>query len=232
MEAPDNQTTFQKYWDMTTEWFEPPNRERGGWSGVIKTDVSINGQQIPAFIKRQENYTTHSLRFLLFNQPTYEREFCNIRLLQKKHIPTLDPLFFGKEGKKAVLVTKSLEGFAPLSSQIIKALPNLEQYALMSVIAETLSQLHRHRLVHNCLYPKHIFVKKEQAWCVKLIDLEKMRTTLSKGLARKRDFDALFRKRYGVWNVRLITQFIRSYYSEKHLSPSSKKMVRQLATRI
>jgi hypothetical protein len=73
--------------------------------------------------------------------------------------------------------------------------------------------LHRARIQHNALYPKHIFVSVDgDAAQVSLIDLEKARRKLSVRSAAMRDLDSLNRRSGGSLTDRM--RFLRAYVGD------------------
>ena len=56
-----NKYDFDTIWQLDTDWFEPPNHRRGGWSGVVKYVLETTHGAIDVFIKRQENHVSKTL---------------------------------------------------------------------------------------------------------------------------------------------------------------------------
>lgn len=86
---------FDALWNLEVPWFEPPNRRRGGWSGVARCELEdAAGQRRGVFLKRQENHKTFSWRHPFKGIPTFLREFRLIRRYRAGGVPTLDPVYF------------------------------------------------------------------------------------------------------------------------------------------
>ncbi len=210
----NNLQSFDDWWDLKADWFEPPNQRRGGWSGVCRVQL---GQRV-VFLKRQENHIIRTLLHPFRGIPTFTREMENILVLQKAQVPALTPVYFAQRnvnGKlRAILVTESLEGFEPLDSINPGGLSMPQRIALITKIASVIKQLHQYKLVHNCLYPKHLFVRgSESGFDVRLIDLEKARKRLRRNSAIFRDLDTLNRHSYD-WSLSDRCRFMTVYFGE------------------
>lgn len=225
-----NYLNFESLWHLYTNWFEEPNIRRGGWSGVIKQPIRTDSGAVEVFIKRQENHVSKTLLHPLKGQATFCREYRNIQRLNKKNIPTLNALFFEQRGMKAILVTKALNDYQPLDIASQK-LDRMQKRALLIEIAKNLRLMHQHHYQHNCLYPKHIFVKCVNGdWRVRFIDLEKLKWQLFKRNAIHRDLLTLYRHSGGEWCEKDRLFFFRAYQQETKLSVRSKKLWRKLQT--
>lgn len=222
--------SFENIWQLDAPWFEAPNQRRGGWSGVVKTVLELNGENTDVFIKRQENHFTRTWQHCLRGIPTFQKEFSNIQRLRKLDVPTLEAIYFAKSGKKAILITKALEGFESLEELNASALPRAQKNALINHIAGVIHKLHQHRFQHNCLYAKHIFVRQTaQGWQVRLIDLEKMKRRLSQKQAMLRDLSTLSRHVPKTWSRSDRLRFLLAYVGEKKLSSESRALWHQVA---
>ena len=221
---------FDSLWNKKLRWFEEPNTTRGGWSGVAKTTLDVDGQALSVFIKRQDKHLTRTWLHWLSGLPTFQKEYANIRRLQALGIPTLEPVYFGVQGTKAILVTKALDDFVSLDKLDKDALSPAQIQQLLTAIAEVIRAMHQHRLQHNCLYPKHIFVSQTaHGWNVRLIDLEKLRRCLRRETAQLRDLSSLIRHSYSHWSLTERMRFFKSYVGETQLSPSSKALWKKVA---
>lgn len=198
--------SFDELWDLQSEWFEEPNVRRNGWSGVVKYTLSgEHGEPYPVFIKRQENHNCKTLLHPFRGMPTFRREFINIHRLSKNQIHTLTTLYYAERevyGKRrAVLVTESLEGFLSVEDYW-KQFPELNSILrkwIMQRTGQVLRNLHDANFQHNCLYPKHIFVRLNdiragQDQDVRLIDLEKLKWMPSKRRIRRNDLEQVIRR--------------------------------------
>ena len=233
---------FDKLWELEAEWFEEPNRRRGGWSGVSRIELQRpEGGKVGLFLKRQENHNCSSLLHPVSGILTFVHEFKKIRDFQRYHIPAQEPVFFGKktvEGKhRAVLITRELEGFSPLSdplygphSAVLDS--RLKRKILFSRLAEIMHKMHDRHIQHGSFYLKHIFAKQLEngQWDIRLIDLEKARWLPLKSKAIRQDLYSLNRYSNN-WSLTDRMRFLLIYTQEKRLSPHSKAIWRYIAHR-
>lgn len=201
--------SFDTIWGLELDWFERPNYHRGGWSGVLKWSTS---QGDCHFIKKQENYTKRTWRHPFAGVLTASYEHSNIKRLSALSIPTPKVYFFSERRcdnrRQALLVTENLEGFLALDVWLIEhaELYQCKKSQLAKQLAELLAKLHRSRLAHCALYPKHIFVKFDSdSFDLCLIDLEKLRSKPCRILCTMHDLNKLNRHLVGV-----------SYYDRCH----------------
>ena len=228
--------SFDQLWPVAENaWFEPPNHARGGWSGVTRQVVTLpDGSQAGIFVKRQENHAYLSWRHFFRPTPTLEREFRNCMKFSALGIPSMEPIFYGERrvaGKlRAILVTRELEGYKSLEHADFRPLRQVgreERQALITSLAHIVRVLHAYRFQHTCLYPKHLFVKKnpDGSLDARFIDLEKTRRLPFEGWAARRDLDSLRRHAKG-WNRTDRMRFYLAYRQERKLSPSSKRLLK------
>jgi hypothetical protein len=194
------------------------------------------------FLKRQENHTRRTLRHPFRGEPTFAGEMENIQALQQAGVPALEPIYYGQRKVdgvwRAILVTRELKGFAPLNQWMQDWLEAgwansvQQRRALIPVVAAAVRRMHDHRLVHNALHPKHLFVRfPEQGRPeVRLIDLEKMRFAPSARRAARRDLDSLNR-RARHWSTGDRMRFLRSYLGNARLDSEGRGLWRHLAER-
>lgn len=225
---------FDFFWQLNAPLFEPPNTCRGGWSGVSQIQLQLNNEKIPVFIKRQRKHRIRYWRHLLKGIPTFEREYRNIKHLRALDIPTLEPVFFAKRKDKAILITKALSDYQSLDELDYSQLSFPQRSALICSIAKVIAKLHAHHLQHNCLYPKHIFVKqlKNKSWDVRLIDLEKLRHKLFKRQALSRDLSCLSRHAPDNWSQTDHLRFFKAYLGQNRLTPAARILWQQIALKV
>jgi hypothetical protein len=226
---------FEKLWALETEWFEEPNKRRGGWSGVARIQLALpDGGEVGAFLKRQENHNCRTLHHPFKGEPTFKREFVWIHRFEALDIPSLETIFYGDrmvDGKhQAILMTLELTGFLPLSSENICLDSIASKNRLFERVAALLQRMHSENLQHNCFYPNHIFAKKMAGggFEVRVIDLEKVKRTLFKRSAVIRDLSTIS----GHSPNSSLTdrmRFFKLYRNEQSLSPESKVLWRSIA---
>ena len=193
--------TFDALWKAPGELVDKPNRARGGVSSVTRLWLrGADGQQECFYLKRQSNYRIRSPRRPL-GESTVAREFHNIELCTRSSIPTMDVAFFAerRDGgeQQAILLTRDLTGYLPMDHWFERwaELDYRLQQDLIRACAAIVARLHACGAVHNCLYPKHLFLKPQPGGMgVRFIDLEKLRAHKFSPWGNKRDLDALNRR--------------------------------------
>ncbi len=234
---------FEQLWELEAEWFEEPNERRGGWSGVSRIQLELpEGGQVGCFLKRQENHVCKTPFHPLRGEPTFTREFRNIRRFENAGIPSLEPVFYSQrtiDGKlRAILMTCELDGFLPLSSEEFQSeskglATKHEKERLFDKVASLMQAMHAANYQHNCFYPKHIFVRKSEdgSWDVRVIDLEKVKRQPFRRNAILRDLYTLNRHSFH-WSLSDRMRFFKRYRNEKRLSAESKEIWRTIAKKI
>lgn len=235
--------TPQKIWNLKVDWFEEPNYARGGWSGVSRIELKLpNGGKIGAFLKRQEDHNYRSPLHPIKGRPTFVREFESIVSFEKHHIPSLEFILFEywKAGghQRAVLITKELDGYIPLSSTEylpggVFASTRKQKQEIFLKLADLMRVMHRNNFQHNSFYLKHVFAKQlgNDEVDLRLIDLEKVKKTLLNRTASFRDLYTL-QRHADKWSLRDQLRFYQCYQNEKKLSGNSKKLWRDIANKV
>lgn len=233
--------TFDRLWELDVPWFEEPNARRGGWSGVAKLRLTLPmGGSVGFFLKRQENHVFKTLAHPIRGQATFYREFKNIQLLESDGIPTLETAFFGQrkvKGKlQAILMTRELEGYEPLSSDQFQKRCSGQtsqglrrKQALIRRVADVIRDLHDLKWMHDCLYPKHIFwtLSDRGEVDVRLIDLEKVKKVRRRQTAALRDLDSLGRRGEQFSRTDKL-RFVKAYLQQSSCNRKVKKFWRML----
>lgn len=225
--------SFDDWWQRDAEWFEEPNFCRGGWSGVSRLELEdASGSKRAVFLKKQENHVGKTLRHPIKGVPTIVREMRNILLMKEAGIAALVPVYFAVRTvdgvQRAVLVTESLDGFSPLDEIATQALAHHPRCQLITAVAVLIRRLHAQRLQHNCLYSKHVFVKRLPAgFDVHLIDLEKTKQRLCRRTAMLRDLDTLNRHSHG-WSRTDRMRFLSAYLENGECKADIKQLWQQL----
>ena len=236
----NNLDSFEKLWALELDWFEEPNQRRGGWSGVSRCDLELpEGGKVGVFLKRQENHITRTLLHP-FGMSTFIREIQNILRFKKASIPALEPVYFAVrkvEGNlRAILCSEALDGYEPLENLVerwsTEGWPDRKaRQHLMQAIASVMSQMHDHKIQHNCFYPKHIFVRfTETVIDVRIIDLEKAKVKILRRYASFRDLYTLNRHSQD-WSRTDRLRFLLIYLGRKRLDRDAKELWRKIATR-
>lgn len=235
--------SFEDLWELDVDWFEEPNERRGGWSGVGRIKLRTpDGDEVTAFLKRQQNHMCSSLLHPIKGIPTFAREFSNIRHFQRAGVQTLEPIYFGQRqsdgNHQAMLLTQELTGFSPMDAPQFQPgkgglLASIRaRTALFTQLVASLRLLHAHRYQHTSLYFKHVFIKPlaESEFEVRLIDLEKSRRQATSRRAAIHDLYTLSRHATD-WPLTDYMRFFLLYRQERRLSPASKRLWRDIAAR-
>jgi serine/threonine protein kinase len=171
--------SFEQLWDYQGDWFEPPNRERGGWSGVNFIELADEtGKKHGFYLKRQEGHIRRTWRHPIVGEPTFTREFTIIQHLNLYNVKTPNIVYFASKQTQAVLLMEALEGFVSLDKlegimqQNFKFSQKIE---LISQLASAVRNMHLAGVQHRSLYNKHLFINDNLN--VALIDFEKSRVT-------------------------------------------------------
>ncbi len=231
---------FEALWYFEADWFEPPNRRRGGWSGVARIEVpGPDGCSTGLFLKRQENHTRRTFRHPLHGEPTFAAEMRNILAMRRAGVPSLEPVYYAQrkiEGRwRVILMTRELFGFRPLDDWVedwfaTGAESRQIRLHVINECAKVLRRLHVAGFVHNAMHPKHIFLRLgDQGGAeISLIDLEKMRR--KPGLARRtqRDLDSLNRRSQH-WSRSERLRFLKAYLGVKRLDAAGRATWQRLA---
>jgi hypothetical protein len=203
---------FEALWTLRLQAVDEPNTERGGWSSVYRLALD----EAVYYLKRQSNYLTHTLAHP-FGEPTFAREFRNIRRYAELGIPALQAAFFAErrvEGeRRAVLLTRALDGWQDLAHWLREwpGLSPARRGAILRTCGGLARQLHAAGQVHGCFYPKHIFLREQgDGFAAQLIDLEKTRPLLFGRRDRIKDLEPLLR-RANAWDDNDARQLLAAY---------------------
>lgn len=230
--------SFDALWDMTLPYVDAPNLDRGGWSVVSRLElIHANGGSVPLYLKRQRNHLSRSLRYP-FGEPTFAREFRAIQNLRQCGVPTVEPVCFGQRTvggeHQALLITRALDGHRSLDEWYRQwwHLPRAVRTRLTVATAGLVSRLHDSGLIHNSLYPKHLFLRlEEQTVDARLIDLETARPNWWGWRDRVRDLEALHRRSL-IPSMRERVLFVRHYLGERvHTAGLDQWLLRAIRTR-
>lgn len=204
--------SFDALWALKLEAVDEPNTERGGWSTVYRLELDERA----FYLKRQSNHLTRSLLHP-FGEPTFAREFRNIRRYAELNIPALQAAFFAERRvpgeRRAVLLTRALDGWQDLDSWLPRwhELDALHRGAILRACGELARRLHQAGQMHGCFYPKHIFLREQDGRVdAQLIDLEKNRPLLLGRRDRIKDLEPLLR-RARIWNEAEVRELLAAY---------------------
>jgi hypothetical protein len=206
---------FDALWALQLEAVDEPNTERGGWSSVYRLDLG----ETAYYLKRQSNHLSRSLLRPL-GEPTFAREFRNIRRYTEMGIPALQAAFFAERRlpgeRRAILLTRALDGWQDLDHWLQRWAPLGEgqRRAILQACGELARRLHGAGQMHGCFYPKHIFLREAgDGYEAQLIDLEKTRPLLLGERDRIKDLEPLLR-RASAWSEVEVRQLLLAYLGE------------------
>lgn len=219
--------SFEQLWDYQGHWFEPPNRERGGWSGVNYIELAdATGKLHGFYLKRQQAHMRRTWRHPFAGEPTFVREFEILQHLSNHNVATPKLVFFGSRQDKAILLTEALTGF--MAADVwLKNHANIsihQQRMLMRALANAVRKLHQAGVQHRSLYLKHLFVKElNGVFEVATIDFEKSRITQLIKFLRLSDLITLCNRTPHLTSSQKL-QFFKQYFEIKQLTPYYKKL--------
>lgn len=160
---------FDRLWNVEHEWFEEPNRRRGGWSGVCRLELAAeDGRILPVFLKRQENHCTRTFNHAVKGMATARLELQNLLIFQKNSLPVPEIIYGADrihQGRvQGMLLTRELTGYQSLDALLLEwqalELPEaLMGQLLVPPLVEMIRKMHQLGFHHNCLYGKHIFAR-------------------------------------------------------------------------
>lgn len=204
--------SFDALWALKLEAVDEPNTERGGWSSVYRLELDERA----FYLKRQSNHLTRSLLHP-FGEPTFAREFRNIRCYTELGIPALQAAFFAERRlpgeRRAVLLTRALDGWQDLDQWLARwsALDGARRASILHACGRLARCLHQAGQMHGCFYPKHIFLREQgEAFDAQLIDLEKTRPLLLGRRDRIKDLEPLLR-RARIWSESEVRELLEAY---------------------
>lgn len=228
--------SFDALWQLELDPVDEPNRERGGWSHVCRLELDNQQNSKDAYyIKLQSNHCSRSWRRPL-GEPTFAREFRNIRAYDARSIPALDAVYYQERRqpgeKQAILITRALDNYTPLSD-LVDRWHDTSQGSRRAIIKHTarlVGRLHAAKLTHHCLYPKHIYINTELREPARFIDLEKTRPQLLRKKECVADLAALLR-RWKTLEDEERMRFLTYYLKVNDLNISSEALMREFFLR-
>jgi aminoglycoside phosphotransferase (APT) family kinase protein len=230
---------FEQLWNYRGEWFEAPNYDRGGWSGVNRLILDIpGGGQLALFLKRQQSYVRRTFLHPLSGVTTFFCEYEMIRCLQSRGVPVPTLVFFGQkssaDGAQAILVTEELLGYQSIDCVVKEVLLNpaysrKQIQAVIACAAKAVRSLHDARVQHRALHSKHLLVNLDAPRAA-IIDFEKARIKLFPISRTRRDLATLNRDIVGLSrSTRLY--FFKQYLGVEKLGFWSKLLCRLVISR-
>lgn len=173
---------FDQLWAYQGDWFEPPNQERGGWSGVNYLTLQAANNDAPQayYLKRQQGFLRRTITHPLVGEPTFLREYNILRYLQAHNVSTPQLVFFAAKQQQAILMTEALTGYMAWDQwrKVHDDASVQRKKNVLAAIAKMVKRMHQVGVQHRSLYAKHIFVYEKMGEVnVAIIDFEKSRIT-------------------------------------------------------
>lgn len=223
------------------DWFEEPNRRRGGWSGV--TRIVLNPEAAPedqkaVFLKIQQNHFYRAPSTFFLKRLSFAREFDALQALAPVVSCMPNLLLFaqwehdGNHG--SLIITEALEGLQPFDDWLRKQKAATAQdkepilKALQS-IASAAREIHNAGWAHFGFYPKHAFIRKDEngEFTTCLIDLEKARQPLLKSQSTAEDVSRFLRHSRELNNEEKV-DYLRAYFQTDTFSNAQKRMIHKM----
>jgi hypothetical protein len=223
------------------DWFEAPNRRRGGWSGV--TRIVLNPEAAPqdqqaVFLKIQQNHFYRAPSTFFSKQLTFKREFEVLQQLSTAtaSIPELALFATWQTGSDvgAILVTRALDDWYPLNNWLsgqkgLSAPNEATSTQALEAIAQGAREIHAAGWVHLCFSGKHLFVRPESddrcQSCV--IDMEKARKHLSMAHRIRKDCSHFMRHTRGLSEAQKIA-FLKAYFQTDTFTKAQQRLIRKM----
>lgn len=230
-----NFATFDALWHYQGDWFEAPNTERGGWSGVNYIELTDdNGNAHGFYLKRQQGHNRRTWLHPIKGESTFVREYKILQYLDTSNVKTPTLVFFASIGDKTILLTAALTGY--ISADVwfknnVSASANHKK-KLIAALANAVRNLHGAGVLHRSLYTKHLFVKEtsylvDNDFEVAVIDFEKSRTNTCMAWYKFSDLITL-NYRTPELNRTDKLYFFKQYFGLKHLNIWYKTLCRYI----
>ena len=169
----------ERCWARPLRFVDDSNARGTGTSGAGLAMPSAWPEitaEAPFYVKKQQRYFCHPLWNLGLPTPTLRRELRALRFAQQHGLQVPRVLAYGEGSDGRALL--ALAAIAPaLDLEAALQEGAVDRHALLAEVGDTLAHMHRLRLRHGALYPKHILVRADgtAGERVALIDFEKAR---------------------------------------------------------
>ena len=191
-------SSFDDLWNLPQDFVEPANIRRNGWSGVSTLRIEdLDGKEEIFYLKRQENQTRYSLRYLT-GALTFRYEADALSMAQVQGWPSVELVAYAfrveaeSGASQGLLLTRalplpSLADYEDKISDWSLYLPQLRH------VGEQLLSMHMTGWQHGALFPAHIFIELSSGE-IRLIDFERARKRLSPKWAAYADLVQFIRR--------------------------------------
>ena len=223
------------------DWFEAPNRRRGGWSGV--TRLVLNPEAAPedqqaVFLKIQQNHFYRAASTCFTKKLTFEREFEVLQQLKQATdtIPELALFATWQVGSDvgAILVTRALDDWYPLNDWLhghkgLTAPDEATFKKALKAIAQSAREINDAGWVHLCFSGKHLFVRPTTDGnfesCV--IDMEKSRKHLRSNYRTRKDCSHFMRHTPGITDAQKLS-FLQAYFQTETFTEKQQRLIQSM----
>lgn len=224
------------------DWFEAPNKRRGGWSGVsriVLNPEAPEGEQKAVFLKIQQNHYYRAPNTFLLKRLTFEREFAAMSTLAQVTDDIPEVILFAKweenGNQGCILITESLEDWLPLGPWLMgshtKPAPDPETFKkALEGIASTARAIHAEGWVHMCFSAKHLFLRQNASgdFDVRVVDLEKTRKRIGLGRRTYKDCSHFMRHTPKL-SDKFKIHFLKAYFQTEHFTAEHKALIAKMA---
>lgn len=223
------------------DWFEAPNKRRGGWSGVTRIVLNPNqpaNEQIAVFLKIQQNHFYRAPEKLFKKCLTFEREYTVLKKVGEISNSIPEVVLFAKWRKDSdvgsILITIALDEWYPLDKWI-KGDKGYEQpdeptfQKALTAIALASREINDAGWVHLCYSAKHLFVRPDANGSFKscVIDLEKTRKHLRSNYRTMKDCSHFMRHTPNLTDAHK-RHYLEAYFQTKNFSSAQLKLIKKM----
>jgi hypothetical protein len=223
------------------DWFEAPNRRRGGWSGVsrIVLNPEASGAEPKAvFLKIQQNHFYVAPNTCFLKRLTFEREFAAMQALRPHSEAIPQVVMFAKwqenVNQGSILVTEALDSWIPLRPWLLGELdlplPDKETlHRVLKAIAKTAREINQVGWIHMCFSAKHIFLKEQldSTFAVRVVDLEKARRRIGLDRRTLKDCSHFMRHTPNLTDPDK-THFLKAYFNTGSFNSAQKALISKM----
>ena len=223
------------------DWFETPNRRRGGWSGVTRLVLNPEApaqDQLAVFLKIQQNHFYRAPNTCFTKQLTFEREFNVLQQLDHAtdSIPELVLFAKWRSGANvgAILITQALDGWFPLTDWIqgkkgYIAPDDATFKKALEAIGKNAREIHQAGWVHLCFSAKHLFVRPKDDGSFEscVIDMEKSRKHLRAAYRTRKDCSHFMRHTPGLTEAHKL-QFTKAYFQTDTFTDAQQRIIKKM----
>ena len=147
------------------------------------------------YLKRQQAFYCHPVWNMGLPTPTLRREFRQLQFARSCGLPVPAVLAYGEASSgRAMLAVAAIQGCVSLDAALQRTAT--DRLGLLTQVGVWLAHMHRLRIRHGALYPKHILVRPDAPVGARIwfIDFEKARRALSQRRCMRDDLQQLSRR--------------------------------------